>query len=152
MKYDEKIASMITSVLDKCDLEYHMSSFEEGQVITHDICLYGIKLVTCRFFINNEDKDVSMRAFSIAPCYPDAERSRMLEACNILNKHCAHLKFVLDEDDFDAYYDFPVFMSDDCTGETVVEMINRTVNLLLILILTIISLKGIKKVHYIKPF
>ena len=130
MTYDEKITTLVTRILDQQGFEYFVKPFEKGQVIEHDICLAGLKMATCRFFVNSESETISMRTFSVAPCVPGAERSRMLEASNILNKFCSKMKFILDEDDFDAYYDFPSSMSDDCCGEAVADMILRMENVI----------------------
>lgn len=88
-------------------------------------------VVIVRFISRDNDNDVAVRVYGLISNIPKEKRSRILEACNLLNAKVRYTKFCLDTDgDINVEYDLPIRISDESVGEIVLETLIRFVQIL----------------------
>ena len=84
-----------------------------------------------RFISRDNDNDVATRIFGLISNTPKEKRTRVMEACNVLNHKIRYMKFYLDTDgDINVEYDFPVHSPDDGIGEMAFEIFVRMMQIL----------------------
>ena len=87
--------------------------------------------VIMRFISRDNDNDVAARIFGLISNIPKEKRTRVVEACNVLNRKIRHMKFILDTDgNINVEYDFPVYTPDEGIGEMAFEIFVRMMGIL----------------------
>lgn len=125
-----KATSLIAQEMDAQNISYQVVS--KGRVEEID-CGFPIDegpVVHLLMLSRDDDMDVSFRVFSLIHDVPKDKHARILRVCNELNQRFRFVKFVLDDDDLDVEYDFPVEMSGACVGRAACEVFLRFVNIL----------------------
>lgn len=84
-----------------------------------------------RFISQDNDNDVAARILNLISNTPKEKRTRVMEACNMLNHKMRFMKFCLDADgNINAEYDFPMHSPDDGISEMVFEIFIRMMQIL----------------------
>ena len=82
--------------------------------------------LSMKFVITDDENDLTVFMMIIYKV-PSDKRTLMLEACNKLNKECHHVCFyITDRNNVMFSYDFLQSITDDCIGESALELIQRT--------------------------
>jgi hypothetical protein len=84
-----------------------------------------------RFISRDNDNDVTAGIFGLITNTPTEKRTRVMEACNVLNHKIRYMKFYLDTDgDINVEYDFPMHSPDNGIGEMAFEIFARMMHIL----------------------
>ncbi len=130
-QYRFKAINLIAKTLQEKELKFDVVESESNERIRVGFPINGGPNVLMAFIATDDDNDVAARLFGLVTNVPASKRSRVLEACNLLNNKARFLKFDIDvENDINVEYDFPVESSDDTIGEMAYEIFIRTVRIL----------------------
>ena len=125
-----KATSLITDKFNDRGLIYSVRDLGREEILV-DIPVQGGPLVYMKMISSDNHNDVAIRLPCLFSHIPDEKRIRMMEACNYINMKVRFLKFIVDNDnDLNLEYDLPQSMSDDCVGESAMEMLIRTSQIL----------------------
>ncbi len=129
--YKYKATKLIVDVFRDNDLKFDVDSNLHQEVIRAGFSIDGGPRVIAAFISRDDDNDVALRILGLITKVPEEKRTRVMEACNILNTKIRYLKFNVDVDgDINVEYDFPINSGDDCLGTMAVEMFARTMKIL----------------------
>ncbi len=130
-KYRLKPTSLIAEAFEKHDIRFSVKEALGTEIIIAGFSVDGGPLVSEWFVCSEDGNSVAARVFSLISKTPEEKRSRVMNACNILNRRVRYLKFDINEGgDVNAEYDFPVSTPDDSIGEMAVEIFIRTMQIL----------------------
>ena len=130
-KYTFKATNLIAETFDKHGIKYNVEEAPGAEIIVAGFPVDGGPAVTEWFISRDNDNDVAARVFRLVSKTPEARRSRVRDACNILNRKVRYMKFSIDADgDVNAEYDFPVQTPDSGVGEMALEIFVRTMRTL----------------------
>ena len=129
--YKHKATKLIVDVFRDNNLKFDVDCNLHQEVIRAGFSIDGGPRVIAAFISRDDDNDVALRILGLITKVPEEKRTRVMEACNILNTKIRYLKFNVDVDgDINVEYDFPINSGDDCLGTMAVEMFARTMKIL----------------------
>lgn len=130
-KYEFNATNFIAETFEKCGVKFEvMSHHGSGQLLAGFSVDCGPNVIT-RFIRRDNDNDVAARIFGLISSTPKEKRSRVMEACNILNHKIRYMKFYFDPDgDINVEYDFPVHSPNDGIGKMAFEIFVRMMQIL----------------------
>lgn len=130
-KYEFKAINLIAEAFEKHDAKFRVFNIRGQEELVAGFSVDAGPNVMMKFITRDNDNDVAARIFGLVTKTPKEKRSRVMEACNVLNRKIRFMKFYLDTDgDINVEYDFPVHSSDDCIGEMAFEIFVRTMQIL----------------------
>lgn len=129
--YEFKAINLIAETFEKRGVKFDVVSHHGSEQLLAGFPVDSGPNVIMRFISNDNDNDVATRIFGLISNIPKEKRSRVMEACNVLNQKIRFMKFCLDTDgDINVEYDFPVHSPDDGIGEMAFEIFVRTMQIL----------------------
>lgn len=130
-KYEFKAINLIAETFEKRGVKFDVVSIHRSEQLLAGFSIDCGPNVIMRFISNDNDNDIAARIFGLISNTPKEKRTRVMEACNVLNHKIRYIKFCLDIDgDINVEYDLPVHSSDDCIGEIAFEIFVRTMQIL----------------------
>lgn len=130
-KYEFKAINLIAETFEKRGVKFDVVSHYGGEQLLAGFSVDCGPNVIMRFISRDNDNDVAARIFGLISNTPKEKRTRVMEACNILNHKIRYMKFYLDTDgDINVEYDFPVRSPDDGIGEMAFEIFIRMMQIL----------------------
>lgn len=130
-KYEFKATNLIAETFEKRGIKFDIVNHHGSDQLLAGFSVNCGPNVIMRFISRDNDNDVAARIFGLITNTPKEKRSRVMEACNVLNHKIRYMKFYLDADgDINVEYDFPVHSPDDGIGEMAFEIFVRTMQIL----------------------
>lgn len=130
-KYEFKAINLIAEAFEKHDAKFRVFNIRGQEELVAGFSVDAGPNVMMKFITRDNDNDVAARIFGLITKTPKEKRSRVMEACNDLNRKTRFMKFYVDTDgDINVEYDFPVHSSDECIGEMAFEIFVRTMQIL----------------------
>lgn len=130
-KYEFKATNLIAETFEKRGVKFDVVNHHGSDQLLAGFSVNCGPNVIMRFISRDNDNDVAARIFGLITNTPKEKRSRVMEACNVLNHKIRYMKFYLDADgDINVEYDFPVHSPDDGIGEMAFEIFVRTMQIL----------------------
>lgn len=130
-KYEFKAINLIAEAFEKHDAKFRVFNIRGQEELVAGFSVDAGPNVMMKFITRDNDNDVAARIFGLITKTPKEKRSRVMEACNVLNRKIRFMKFYVDTDgDINVEYDFPVHSSDECIGEMAFEIFVRTMQIL----------------------
>lgn len=130
-KYEFKAINLIAEAFEKHDAKFRVFNIRGQEELVAGFSVDAGPNVMMKFITRDNDNDVAARIFGLITKTPKEKRSRVMEACNDLNRKTRFMKFYVDTDgDINVEYDFPVQSSDECIGEMAFEIFVRTMQIL----------------------
>lgn len=130
-KYEFKAINLIAEAFEKHDAKFRVFNIRGQEELVAGFSVDAGPNVMMKFITSDNDNDVAARIFGLITKTPKEKRSRVMEACNVLNRKIRFMKFYVDTDgDINVEYDFPVHSSDECIGEMAFEIFVRTMQIL----------------------
>lgn len=130
-KYEFHATNLIAETFEKKGVKFDVVSYCGNEQLLAGFPIECGPNVIMRFISRDNDNDVAARIFGLISNTPKEKRSRVMEACNVLNHKIRYMKFYLDNDgDINVEYDFPVHSPDDGIGEMAFEMFIRMMQIL----------------------
>ena len=130
-KYEFKAINLITQTFEKHGVKFKVVEAPSAEIIIAGFSINGGPQVEEWFISRDNGNDVAARVFRLVTRTPEDRRSRIEDACNILNRKVRHLKFSMDTDgDVNVEYDFPEYTPDNGIGEMALEIFVRTMKTL----------------------
>ena len=130
-EYEFKAINLMTQTFEKHGVKFKVVEAPSAEIIVAGFSINGGPQVEECFISRDNGNDVAVRVFRLVTKTPRARRSRVLEACNILNRKVRHLKFSIDTDgNVNVEYDFPEYTPDNGIGEMALEIFARTMQTL----------------------
>lgn len=130
-KYEFKATNLIAETFEKRGVKFDVVNHHGSEQLLAGFSVNCGPNVIMRFISCDNDNDVAARIFGLIANTPKEKRSRVMEACNVLNHKIRYMKFYLDADgDINVEYDFPVHTLDDGIGEMAFEIFVRMMQIL----------------------
>lgn len=130
-KYEFKAINLIAETFEKRGVKFDVVSHHGSEQLLAGFSVDCGPNVIMRFISRDNDNDVATRIFGLISNTPKEKRTRVMEACNVLNHKIRYMKFYLDTDgDINVEYDFPVHSPDDGIGEMAFEIFVRMMQIL----------------------
>lgn len=130
-KYEFNATNLIAETFEKRDVKFDVVSHHDSEQLLAGFSVDCGPNVIMRFISRDNDNDVAARIFGLITNTPKEKRSRVMEACNVLNHKIRYMKFYLDTDgDINVEYDFPVRSPDNGIGEMAFEIFVRMMKIL----------------------
>lgn len=130
-KYEFNATNLIAETFEKRGVKFDVVSHHGSEQVLVDFPVDCGPNVIMRFISRDNDNDVAARIFGLITNTPKEKRTRVMEACNVLNNKIRYIKFYLDTDgDINIEYDFPVHSPDDGIGEMAFEIFVRMMQVL----------------------
>lgn len=130
-KYEFKAINLIAETFEKCGVKFDVVSHHGNEQLLAGFSVDCGPNVIMRFISCDNDNDVAARIFGLISNTPKEKRTRVMEACNVLNHKIRYMKFYLDPDgDINVEYDFPMHSPDDGIGERAFEIFVRVMQIL----------------------
>lgn len=130
-KYEFNATNFIAETFEKRGVKFEVMSHHGSEQLLAGFSVDCGPNVITRFIRRDNDNDVAARIFGLISSTPKEKRSRVMEACNILNHKIRYMKFYFDPDgDINVEYDFPVHSPDDGIGEMAFEIFVRMMQIL----------------------
>ncbi len=130
-KYEFNATNLIAETFEKRGIIFDVVSHNDSEQILAGFSVECGPNVIMRFISDGNNNDVAARIFGLITNTPKEKRSRVIEACNMLNNKIRYMKFYLDtEGDINVEYDFPVHSPDNGIGEMAFEIFVRTMKIL----------------------
>lgn len=130
-KYEFKAINLIAETFEKHEAKFRVFNMQGQEELVAGFYVDGGPNVMMKFITRDNDNDIAARIFGLITKTPKEKRTRIMEACNVLNRKIRFMKFYLDTDgDINVEYDFPVHSSDECIGEMAFEIFVRTMHIL----------------------
>ena len=105
-KYEFKAINLITQTFEKHGVKFKVVEAPGAEIIIAGFSINGGPQVEEWFISLDNGNDVAARVFRLVTRTPEDRRSRIEDACNILNRKVRHLKFSMDTDgDVNVEYD-----------------------------------------------
>lgn len=130
-KYEFKAINLIAETFEKRGVKFDVVSHHGSEQLLAGFSVDCGPNVIMRFISCDNDNDVAARIFGLISNTPKEKRTRVMEACNVLNHKIRYMKFYLDPDgDINVEYDFPMHSPDDGIGEMAFEIFVRVMQIL----------------------
>lgn len=130
-KYEFKAINLIAETFEKRDVKFDVVNHRGSEQLLAGFSVDCGPNVIMRFISHDNDNDVAVRIFGLVSNTPKEKRTRVMEACNVLNHKIRYMKFYLDTDgDINVEYDFPVHSPDEGIGEMAFEIFVRMMQIL----------------------
>jgi len=130
-KYEFNATNLIAETFEKRGVKFDVVSHDGSEELRAGFSVDCGPFVVMRFISRDNDNDVAARIFGLISKTSKEKRSRVMEACNVLNHKIRYMKFYLDTDgDINVEYDFPVHSPDDGIGEMAFEIFVRMMQIL----------------------
>ena len=130
-KFKFKAINLIAETFEQRDVKFDVVYPNGSEQILAGFFVDCGPCVIMRFISRDNDNDVAARIFGLISNIPKEKRSRVLEACNMLNRKFRYMEFHLDSDgNINVEYDFPVHTPDNGIGEMAFEILVRTMAIL----------------------
>lgn len=130
-KYEFKAINLIAETFEKRGVKFDVVSHHGNEQLLAGFSVDCGPNVIMRFISCDNDNDVAARIFGLISNTPKEKRTRVMEACNVLNHKIRYMKFYLDPDgDINVEYDFPMHSPDDGIGERAFEIFVRVMQIL----------------------
>ena len=130
-KYEFKATNLIAETFEKRGVRFDVKNVRGDEVVCAGFPIDCGPKVIMQFICSDNDNDVAVRIFGLVTKTPKEKRSRVMEACNILNRKVRYVKFYVDGDgDINVEYDFPVHTPDEGVGEIAFEIFLRMMTIL----------------------
>ncbi len=130
-KYEFKAINLLAETFEKRGVKFDVVSHDGSEELRAGFSVDCGPFVIMRFISRDNDNDVAARIFGLISNTPKEKRTRVMEACNVLNHKIRYVKFYLDTDgDINVEYDFPVHSPDDGIGEMAFEIFVRMMQIL----------------------
>ena len=130
-KYEFNATNFIAETFEKRGVKFEVMSHHGSEQLLAGFSVDCGPNVITRFIRRDNDNDVAARIFGLISSTLKEKRSRVMEACNILNHKIRYMKFYFDPDgDINVEYDFPVHSPDDGIGEMAFEIFVRMMQIL----------------------
>lgn len=130
-KYEFKAINLIAETSEKRGVKFDVVSHHGSEQLLAGFSVDCGPNVIMQFISRDNDNDVAARIFGLISNTPKEKRSRVMEACNVLNHKIRYMKFYLDTDgDINVEYDFPVHSPDEGIGEMAFEIFVRMMQIL----------------------
>lgn len=130
-KYEFNATNHIAETFEKHDVKFQVINMHGQEEVLAGFSVENGPKVIMKFISRDNDNDVAARIFGLVSNTPNEKHTRIMEACNILNRKVRFMKFYVDTDgDINVEYDFPVCAGDDCIGEMAFEIFIRSMRIL----------------------
>ena len=130
-KYEFKAINLIAETFEKRGVKFDVVSHHGSEQLLAGFSVDCGPNVIMRFISCDNDNDVAARIFGLISNTPKEKRTRVMEACNVLNHKIRYMKFYLDPDgDINVEYDSPMHSPDDGIGEMAFEIFVRVMQIL----------------------
>lgn len=130
-KYEFNAINLIAETFEKRGVKFDVVSHHGSEQLLAGFSIDCGPNVIMRFISCDNDNDVAARIFGLITSTPKEKRTRVMEACNVLNLKIRHMKFYLDMDgDINVEYDFLVHSPDNGIGEMAFEIFVRMMRIL----------------------
>ena len=130
-KYEFKATNLIAETFEKHGVKFDVVSRHGSEQLLASFPVDCGPNVIMRFISRDNDNDVLACIFGLISNTPREKRTRVMDACNLLNYKIRYMKFYLDTDgDINVEYDFPVRTPDDGIGEMAFEIFVRMMQVL----------------------
>ena len=130
-KYEFKATNLIAETFEKRGVRFDVKNVRGDEVVCAGFPIDCGPKVIMQFICSDNDNDVAVRIFGLVTKTPKEKRSRVMEACNILNRKVRYVKFYVDGDgDINVEYDFPMHTPDEGIGEMAFETFLRMMKIL----------------------
>ena len=130
-EYIYKATSLITEVFDERSIKYQVEQDADYEQIIACFSVESGPVVAVRFISRDNDNDVAVRIFGLVSKIPEGKRSRVIEACNIINRDKRYFKFYVGKNgNLNAEYDFLRECPDESVGVMAYEVLAVTMHLL----------------------
>ena len=124
--YNYKATNLIAREFDNTRIKYDVILNNEMEQLLVGFSVECGPSVLLNFAIGDNDNDIAVRLFGLFSNIPRKKRTRVLEACNLLNEKVRFFKFILDKDgDINIEYDFLRNSSDDTIGKMAYEVLRK---------------------------
>ena len=125
-KYEFNATTLIAETFEKRGVKFDVVSHYGSEQLLAGFSIDCGPNVIMRFISRDNDNDVAARIFGLITNIPKEKRTRVMEACNVLNRKIRHMKFYLDTvGDINVEYDFLVHSPDTEIGEMAFEIFVR---------------------------
>ena len=125
MKYKYKATNLIANEMDSQGVRYRVFTGARAEDVDCSFPVDEGPIVHVRMISTDDDMDVAVRVFSLINDIPKAKQDRILRVCNELNNKYRYAKFVLNDNDLNVEYDFPMAVSEDSIGKCACEVFRR---------------------------
>lgn len=130
-QYEFKAINLIAEAFEKHDAKFRVFNIRGQEELVAGFSVDAGPNVIMKFITRDNDNDIAARIFGLISKIPKEKRTRVMEACNVLNRKVRFFKFYVDTDgDINVEYDFLVHSSDECIGEMAFEIFVRTMHIL----------------------
>lgn len=130
-KYEFNATNLIAETFEKRGVKFDVVNHHGSEQLHAGFSVNCGPNVIMRFISRDNDNDVAARIFGLITNTPKDKRTRVMEACNVLNHKIRYMKFNLDTDgDINVEYDFPLHSPDDGIGEMAFEVFIRMMQIL----------------------
>lgn len=130
-KYEFNATNLIAETFEKRGVKFDVVNHHGSEQLRAGFSVNCGPNVIMRFISRDNDNDVAARIFGLITNTPKDKRTRVMEACNVLNHKIRYMKFNLDTDgDINVEYDFPLHSPDDGIGEMAFEVFIRMMQIL----------------------
>jgi hypothetical protein len=131
-KYEFKAINLIAETFEKHDVRFDVVNRDGSEQLLAGFPIDCGPNVVMRFISRDNDNDIAARIFGLISNIPREKRSRVMEACNVLNHKIRYTKFYLDttDGDINVEYDFPMHSPDEGIGEMAFELFVRMMQIL----------------------
>ena len=117
----------IISALEAKGIKYTTRTAEKMSTVRVAYSGENFSSLEISFISTDDDNDVAVRAWAYIPSVPKAKRPQVQEVVNAMNAKFRYVKFVLDEEDVNMEFDFPVRVTN--VGDIATEIISRFTNI-----------------------
>ena len=129
--YKFKATNLIAETFEKHGVKFYVVRRQNNEQLLAGFPITCGPNVNVRFISCDNDNDVTVRIFGLIANTPKEKKTRVMEACNAINRKSRYIKFCFDTNgDIDVGYDFPVHTPDDSIGEMALEIFARTMQIL----------------------
>ena len=130
-KFKFKAINLIAETFEKRGVKFDVVSHHGSEQLLAGFSIDCGPYVIMRFISQDNDNDVAVRILSLISNTPKEKRTRVMEACNMLNHKIRFMKFCLDaEGNINVEYDFPTHSPDEGIGEMAFEIFVRMMQIL----------------------
>lgn len=125
-QYRFKATNLIAEAFEDRGIFFDVVNYRENEELMTYFSINCGPTIIVKFISHSDENDVAVRIFNLISKIPEERRSRVIEACNILNKEIRYMKFYPNSKwGINVEYDFPVYTPDDSVGQIAFEMLIR---------------------------